>query len=426
MFSLVYFVVLFYFDARLAGLACVMFLVVLAVTGLAALRQLHYQRRIFQARGKIAGLVLQLISGIARLRMAGAEERALAVWGREFSTQRRLSFRARCVANNLATFHAALPLLGMMVLFAGMSGHLGAGVSLGAFLAFSAMFAQVLGSAIEMGSALADVIQVVPLYERAKPILDTLPEADEASAIPPDLSGDIELSHVSFRYSADGPLVLDDVSIHIRPGEFVAFVGPSGAGKSTILRLLLGFEKPTTGTIAYDGAQLASLDLQAVRRQTGVVLQDGKLMSGDLFTNIIGSSSRTLEDAWEAADLAGLAEDINRMPMKMQTVVTEGGSTLSGGQRQRLMIARAVVGRPRILLLDEATSALDNETQAHVARSLERLKATRIVVAHRLSTIEKADRIFVLESGRIVQTGRYHELMQQEGPFRVLAGRQLV
>jgi ATP-binding cassette subfamily C protein len=425
-FSLAYFGLLFYYDTRLALLACGIFLVILLATGIAAFVQLRYQRGVSQARGKISGLVLQMITAIARLRVAGAETRALAVWAREFSVQRKFAFQARSIANDLATFTAVVPLLSSMALFATVSLLPEGKLSLGAFLAFNVAFVQVLSAAIMMSSVLGYAVEVVPLCERAKPILETLPEAAAGKVIPFNLSGDIEIAHVSFRYQAEGPLILNDVSLHIRPGEFVALVGPSGAGKSTILRLLLGFEAPTVGSLYYDREDLARLDIQAVRRQIGVVLQDSKLMSGDIFTNITGSSLLTLEDAWEAARLAGLAEDIKQMPMGMQTVVSEGGSTLSGGQRQRLMIARAVVSKPRILLFDEATGALDNETQASVSRSLESLKATRVVVAHRLSTVRHADRICVVDGGRIVQQGRYEDLLQQGGLFVELVQRQLV
>jgi ABC-type bacteriocin/lantibiotic exporter with double-glycine peptidase domain len=298
-------------------------------------------------------------------------------------------------------------------------------LSLGEFLAFSAAFFQILSSAIVLGANAISLVQIVPLYERARPILQALPEADAGKADPGELTGDVEISRVSFRYHPDGPLVLDEVSVHIRPGEFVAFVGPSGAGKSTLIRLLLGFETPTSGSIYYDRADLAGLDRQAVRHQIGVVLQNGKVTAGDIFGNIVGSSLLTLEDAWEAARLSGLEADIREMPMQMHTVVSEGESTLSGGQRQRLMIARAIVSRPRIVLLDEATSALDNENQAIVSRSLEGLEATRVVVAHRLSTVLRADRIYVLDGGRIVQQGRYEDLVAQEGLFAELVRRQL-
>ncbi len=298
-------------------------------------------------------------------------------------------------------------------------------LSLGSFLAFNVAFAQVLSAAVTVSSLAGSVAAVIPLQERARSIIETPPEVDVDRAQVGEQSGDIEISHVSFRYHPDGPLVLNDVSVHVRPGEFVAFVGPSGAGKSTIIRLLLGFEKPMSGSIYYDRLDLAGLDPQAVRQQMGVVLQDGKLMAGDIFTNITGAGRYTEEEAWAAAALSGLDDDIRQMPMGMYTVIGEGGSTLSGGQRQRLMIARAIVSRPPLLLFDEATSALDNETQAKVSASLERLKVTRVVVAHRLSTVVAAHRIFVLDQGRIVQSGTFPELMQQGGLFAALAQRQL-
>jgi ABC-type bacteriocin/lantibiotic exporter with double-glycine peptidase domain len=263
------------------------------------------------------------------------------------------------------------------------------------------------------------------MYEQAKPILETLPEVDAGKSDPSALTGEIELQHVVFRYQSDGPAVLRDLTLRIEPGEFVAFVGPSGSGKSTVLRLLLGFETPESGGIYYDGQELGGLDIQAVRRQIGVVLQSGRLMSGDIFTNIVGSAAVGMEEAWEAARMAGFEDDIKAMPMGMHTVVSEGGGTLSGGQRQRLLIARALVHRPRLLFFDEATSALDNRTQAIVSASLERLSATRIVVAHRLSTIANADRIYVIDRGRVVQSGRYNELIQQDGLFAELAKRQI-
>ena len=205
----------------------------------------------------------------------------------------------------------------------------------------------------------------------------------------------------------------------------MAIVGPSGCGKSTLFRLLLGFEKPESGAIYYDGQDLGGLDIQAARRQIGTVLQNGRIVDGDIFTNIIGSKALSIDDAWEAARMSGLDKDIEAMPMGMHTFISQEGGGLSGGQRQRLMIARAIVSKPRILFFDEATSALDNRTQAVVSESLESLKATRIVIAHRLSTIVNADRIFVLEKGVVAQEGAYQELIEKEGPFADLAKRQM-
>ena len=269
------------------------------------------------------------------------------------------------------------------------------------------------------------VLSVIPTYERALPILDSIAEVNESKTHPGVLSGNIEVNQLHFRYDPEGPYILRDFNLKIGAGEFVALVGGSGSGKSTLLRLLLGFEQASQGAIYYDNKNLSDLDVVALRRQLGVVLQNGQLMTGDIFSNITGSSLMSQEDAWIAAESAGVADDIRSMPMGMFTMVSEGGSTLSGGQRQRIMIARAIAHRPRILFFDEATSALDNHTQSLVTESLDRLNATRIVIAHRLSTVMNADRIIVMESGRIVEMGTYEQLMLTNGSFAELARRQM-
>lgn len=300
-------------------------------------------------------------------------------------------------------------------------------MSIGDFLAFNMAFIQFFSAWFMLGSILVYVLNVIPAYERLQPILEAQPEVDETKLDPGELSGEIEVSHVSFRYKEKSALVLKDVSLHIKPGEFIAFVGPSGSGKSTMLRLLLGFAKAESGGVYYDNQDLADLDLQAVRYQIGVVLQNATLLSGDIYSNLIGTSSNlTVEDAWEAVRSAGFEEDIKNMPMGMHTIVSERGGNFSGGQRQRLLIARSMIKKPRILLFDEATSALDNRTQDIVSRSLEGLNATRVVIAHRLSTIINADRIYVFEKGEIVQVGTYNELVNQPGPLAELARRQIV
>lgn len=329
----------------------------------------------------------------------------------------------------MAAFHAGYPLICSAILYAAYAYYAAKPdvppMTTGQILAFMASFGQFLASMLAMASAVVTVAGVTPVYERCKPILETLPEASGTQTHPGELQGRIEVNNVSFRYSHDGPQILRNISLTIEPGQFVAIVGGSGCGKSTLFRLLLGFEKPESGGIYFDGQDLSGLDPRAVRQQFGVVIQSSKVISGDIFANITGASNLTLDDAWNAARLAGLTEDIQAMPMGMHTVVSEGGGTLSGGQRQRLMIARAIVRRPRIILFDEATSALDNQTQAIVSRSLESLQATRIVVAHRLSTIVNADRIYVLNKGVVEQSGTYEELMRQEGLFRELALRQI-
>jgi ABC-type bacteriocin/lantibiotic exporter with double-glycine peptidase domain len=261
--------------------------------------------------------------------------------------------------------------------------------------------------------------------ERMAPILATPVEESKEKDPPGPLSGAVEASGVTFRYGPGQPTVLENVSLSIQSGEFVAFVGPSGSGKSTLTRLILGFEEPESGGILFDGKDLRSLDATAVRRAMGVVPQHPQPMPGSLFENIVGVGEGSLDDAWDAAERAGLAEDIRRMPMGMHTIIPEGGGVLSGGQIQRLMIARVLFNRPRIILLDEATSALDNRTQAIVTESLTRLSVTRIVVAHRLSTVMTADRIHVFEGGRVVETGTYSELMAHGGLFSRLAERQI-
>ena len=283
---------------------------------------------------------------------------------------------------------------------------------------------------VAVGYTSIGLLELFPRYKRIRPILEELPEFPAAVVDPVRLNGALALSHVSFRYLGQekGAKTLDDVSLQVRPGEFVAIVGPSGAGKSTLMRLLLGFEAPDSGSVTYDGRELATLDLREVRRQIGVVLQHAQLMPSDIFNNIVGSAPfLTMDDAWRAARLAGLEDDIRRMPMGMYTLIGEGGGNISSGQRQRLLIARAIVRRPKILLLDEATSALDNVTQAIVSDSLaNQLKGvTRVVIAHRLDAILNADRIYVVKDGRIVQSGRYQQLLEEPGAFRDLARPQI-
>jgi ATP-binding cassette subfamily C protein len=419
---------MFYYSAAMAWRATLLLFIGIGLTGLGSWLQLRPQRGVLALQAKTAGLVLQFLSSVAKLRVAAAEAPAFALWARHFGAQRRLEYRVRRIANWIAAFNAAFPVAALILLFWTALAMIGRpdGLRTGDFLAFLAAFGECSSAMLATSGAILAALSTVPLYEQAKPILRALPEVDVGKTDPGTLSGDIEIRRAHFRYQADGPLALRDVSLHVRAGEFVALVGPSGSGKSTLLRLLLGFETLESGTIAYDGQDIAGLDVQALRRQMGVVLQNGRIMSGDIYTNIVGSAPLSMEEAWEAARMAGFADDIRAMPMGMYTVLSEGASTLSGGQRQRLMIARAIVSRPRILLFDEATSALDNRTQATVSQSLERLAATRIVIAHRLSTIVNADRIHVLDHGRLVQSGSYEELLHADGLFAELARRQIV
>lgn len=424
-FGLASLICLFFISQKLAWLAVLLaVLIILLFSGLNYWR-LTFERRKYRLQGTLASRVFQLLNGIGKLHANGAEKRAFALWATDFAKQKALDYQARRISNIIIVIESSYPVLASALLF-GITAFALPNLSTGDFVFFNTAFTQFLASTLAMFNALTMLIPVIPLYERAQPILETLPEMSAAHKSPGLLTGAIDLNLVTFRYVPDGPTILHNLSINIKSGEFIAFVGPSGSGKSTIYRLLLGFDNPESGAIYYDGQDLSGLDIGAVRKQLGVVLQNGKLMSGDVFSNIVGSAPLTLDDAWEAARIAGLEADIKAMPMGMHTVIAEGAGTLSGGQRQRLMIARAVVNKPRILLFDEATSALDNHTQSIVSQSIEHLNATRIVIAHRLSTIQKADRIFVIEAGQVSECGTYDELMAKGGAFALLAKRQLL
>ena len=424
LFSLFSLGLLFHYSVKLAWMATAMVAVIIGITFTLNCLMLRYQRQIMAYQGILNGMVVQFITGISKLRVAAAENRAFLVWARAFSRQTEVTSKVRINNVHLSAVQSVTPVLTTMAIFAIVAYGMPT-LSTGNFLAFTSAFGQFLTAMLAMSAAFVSLLQVVPIFERARPILEAEPEVGSARADPGVLSGDIQINGLSFRYHENGPLILDDVSLQIEPGEFVALVGPSGSGKSTMLRLLMGFESPSSGTIYYDQQDLADLDVRSIRRQAGVVLQHSQLMPGDIQANILGNSGYSVDDAWEAARMAGFDDDIRQLPMGMFTVVSEGMSTLSGGQRQRLMIARALVSKPRIVFFDEATSALDNHTQAAVSRSLEALQATRVVIAHRLSTIQGADRIYVLRGGRIVQSGGYDELMSVDGPFLDLARRQL-
>ncbi len=323
----------------------------------------------------------------------------------------------------LGVFQASFAVIVTLVLFAMVMGR-GEALSFGSFITFNAAFAQFFMAVLAMTGAWASALEIIPLFERIKPIVEALPEVGKIGLMPDKLSGLIKMNQISFRYQKNTPFIFQNLSLDIASGEFVALVGLSGAGKSTIFRLLLGFEKPESGNILYDNMELSTLNVAGLRRQLGVVLQNTSLMPGTILENIIGISDLTEEEAWAAVKQVALDEDIAEMPMRMQTIIIESGRTLSMGQRQRLMIARALVRKPQILLLDEASSAIDNATQALIYENLAKLEITRVIAAHRLSTIRHADRILVLNKGNIEQSGSYDSLIQEEGLFSQLVCRQ--
>jgi NHLM bacteriocin system ABC transporter ATP-binding protein len=418
---------LVYYSAPLTVVAVLVAALSATVTVASGTMILRYSRQVLELEGRFFGLLVQLINGLPKLRVAAAEERAFARWATEYSTLLRLGLQERRIQDAVRVINIGVSTLGAIVLFgtASMLVRGGAGLTTGVFLAFYVAYGTFIGAIVNLSNTVTDVMAIAILRERSRPILEALPEVTESKANPGRLAGRLDLEHIEFRYDAEGPLILDDVSMHVEPGQFVAVVGPSGSGKSTLFRMILGFETPRSGSILYDGQDLSGLDVFAVRRQMGVVLQSGRINAGSIFENIAAGSHVSLNDAWEAARATGFADEISAMPMGMHTVISEGGTNLSGGQRQRLLLARALVHKPAILLLDEATSALDNTTQAIVSESLERLQVTRVVIAHRLSTIRGADRIYVVESGRIVQQGTFGDLAAEDGLFQRLMARQL-
>ncbi|MBD2342603.1 NHLP bacteriocin export ABC transporter permease/ATPase subunit [Anabaena subtropica] len=431
-FALFYLGQLFYYNYKLALIAVASAVVAIAITTISGILLLSKVRPLLEVQGSIFGQTVQLINGISKLHIAGAEERAFAAWSKNYTRQIKLELSTQLVEDFVVIFNTVIPIITSGVLFwfttklleeAQTSGSIA--FSLGTFLAFSTAFSNFTRGTTNLSNTVTQILQILPQWQRTQPILTTIPEVNLSKSDPGRLVGKITVDHVTFCYRRDGNLTLDNVSISAEPGEFIALVGGSGSGKSTLLRLLLGFETPQAGSIYYDGQDLSGLDVDAVRRQLGVVLQNGQLSSASIFENIAGGAQITLDEAWEAARMSGFADDVTAMPMQMHTVVSEGGGNLSGGQRQRLLIARALALKPRILLFDEATSALDNRTQAIVSESLDKLQVTRIAIAHRLSTIRNAHRIYVLQAGRVVQQGTFQELADVEGIFAQLMARQM-
>jgi len=422
------FVLMFTYDYRLAFVAAALVLLRGAIAVVTGLMRLSHERANFELQGWLHGVVLQFVAGVGKLRAANATTHAFAVWVERYARQKRHFIASQRMANLHRSFESSFAAIGTVVILSAGKHLSGDGLfhHLGSFLAFFAAFAVSLATMREWAAAMSELVIAIPRLDRLQPIVASVTETSGDRKVLGQITGAIEFAKVSFRYEQGGAPILDNVSMSVGKGEYVAIVGPSGSGKSTLFRLLLGFEKPEAGVIFVDGRSIETIDIASFRRQVGVVLQNSRLASGSIYDNICGGAQLSAERAWEAARLAGLDGDIEAMPMGMHSWISEGVSTMSGGQRQRLMIARALVHRPRILLLDEATSALDNRTQAIVSESVARLNVTRIVIAHRLSTVQSADRIIVVAGGRIVQSGSYAELMSQKGLFAEFAARQLV
>lgn len=422
LFSLIYVLQIFKYAPGLVIPALAVTGATVLLTILSSLMQMKISERQMELSGKSTGLSYSLITGVQKIKLSGSEKRAFAKWGNLYAKQAQLSYNPPTFIKLNSVLNMAVSLTGTLVIY---YGAVKTQLSIADYYAFNTAYGMVSGAFMTLAGLALSIAQLKPILEMIKPILDTVPELSADKEVITRLSGSIELNNVSFGYCENMPLVIDDLSLKIRAGQYVAIVGKTGCGKSTLLRLLLGFERPQKGAIYYDGKDLNSIDLKSLRRKMGVVMQNGKLFQGDVYSNIVISAPwLTQKEAWEAAELAGIAEDIRHMPMGMNTLISEGTGGISGGQRQRLMIARAIAPKPKILMFDEATSALDNLTQKKVSESLDTLKCTRIVIAHRLSTIRQCDRIIVLDKGKIIEDGNYQELIDKGGYFARLVERQ--
>ena len=422
LFSLMYISQIFVYTPQMVvpALAIIVGTVVFSV--LSALLQIKVSRKQMELSSKERGMSYALISGIQKIKLSGAEKRAFARWANQYSKQAEMTYNPPLFLKLNTVISTAISLIGVVILdYAAVK----SGTSVADYYTFYVAYGMVSGAFMSLAGVALNIADVKPILHMAKPMLENIPEVSEGKQVIQRLMGGIEMNNVSFRYNDNMPNVVENLSLKIRPGQYVAIVGKTGCGKSTLMRLLLGFEKPQKGAVYYDGKDLETIDLKSLRQKIGVVMQDGRLFQGDIYSNIVISAPQlTVEEAWEAAELSGIAEDIRNMPMGMYTMISEGSGGVSGGQRQRLVIARAIAPKPRILMFDEATSALDNLTQKKVSESLDALKCTRIVIAHRLSTIKQCDRIIVLDKGHIVEDGNYEELIAKKGYFAELVARQ--
>ncbi len=422
LFSLMYISQIFAYAPSLVVPALLIILATLIFTLVTTFVQMRYTQKRMEISAQESGMSYSMITGVQKIKLSGAEKRMFARWSKLYSKLIALQHNPPMFLRANSAFSLIISSVGTIVMYY-MS--VTSGISVADYYAFNTAYGMVSGAFMSIVGMALVVAQFKPTLKMAKPIMDTIPEISEGKLVVERLSGGIELNNVSFRYNENMPNVVDDLSLKIRPGQYVAIVGSTGCGKSTLMRIMLGFEKPQKGAVYYDGKDLNSIDLKSLRRKIGVVMQNGKLFQGDIYSNIVISAPQlTMDDAWAAAEQSGIADDIRRMPMGMHTIISEGSGGISGGQRQRLMIARAIAPKPRILMFDEATSALDNITQKIVSDSLDKLKCTRIVIAHRLSTIKDCDRIIYLEKGKIVEDGTYDELIALNGKFAELVERQ--
>ena len=420
--SLVYITQIFNYAKSLVIPSLIIIITTVAFSVASTLLQIKINRQQMDIAAKESGLSYSLITGVQKIKLSGAEKRVFAKWLDLYSEDAALTYDPPVFIKANAVITTAISLISNIVLYYISIKN---GIDQSSYFAFMTAYNMLMGAFMSVSGIALSVASIQPVLEMAEPFLETEPETTDNKEIVTRLSGSIELDHVSFRYTEDMPYVLDDLSLKINNGDYIAIVGRTGCGKSTLVRLLLGFEKPEKGSVFYDGRDISSLDLTSLRRKIGTVTQDAGLFQGDIYSNIVITAPElTLNDAWEAAEKAGVADDIRAMPMGMNTIISEGQGGISGGQRQRIMIARAIAPKPKILIFDEATSALDNKTQKMVNDSLDSMGCTRIVIAHRLSTIKHCDRILVLDGGKIIEDGTYDDLIAKNGYFAELVERQ--
>ena len=424
-FSLFYLTALFFYSIKMALMAVSFSMIFVAILVLLAFLTARILAKEYNYRGIIAGTMLEQITGVEKIRLANAEKRVFNIYTKLLADYLAVHLKSRNFNTIQVSLNSVFPILSSIGFFYWIAAP-DSGISMGNFIAFNAMYVAFVATIIPMSLSVISWTNIIPLYDRTRPIIETLPEISETKLDPGLLTGDLKVNNLCFRYSAEEQPILRNIDFSVKPGEFVAIVGSSGSGKSTLLRLLLGFEIPESGGIFYNNISLDRLDIRKMRRQIGVVLQNGQLFNGTVYENIVSGLDLSVEDAWRAAAAAGCDQDIREMPLQMQTMLSAGNGNISGGQKQRILIARSLIRNPRLIFFDEATSALDNQSQAIITRSLEQLKAARVIIAHRLNTIIGADRIYVMDKGVFVETGTFDELMKNNGMFAQIAQRQML
>ena len=421
-FSLVYLTQIFAYAKSLVVPSLLITISTVVIGMAASVMQVSINKESMRLNAKEKGMTYALINGVEKIRLSGAENRAFVRWSNLYAQEADLIYNLPAFIKLNKVITAAISLVGTIVMY---YIAVRSSVTVADYYAFNAAYAYISSAFSSIASVALTAASIKPSLDSIRPLLEAEPELQENRETVTNITGQIELSHVTFRYTEDGPAILDNLDLNIKARQYVAICGRTGCGKSTLVRLLLGFEKPQKGSIFYDRKDISRLDLHSLRKLIGTVMQDSYLFSGSIFENIsISAPTMTIEEAWEVAEISGLADDIRAMPMGMHTVLQEGKGGISGGQRQRLMIARALAQKPKVLIFDEATSALDNITQKQVSDALDKMRCTRIVIAHRLSTIRHCDRILVLDKGKIVEDGTYEELIALDGYFAELVSRQ--